>query len=51
MLKNSQGIKIFANSNDSVLENMGLKITLNAGEKKIRQISHLSATGVCGEQT
>lgn len=48
MLKSSQKIKNFANSNDSVLENVGLKMTLDAGgEKKKRQIGHLSATSVC----
>lgn len=49
MLKSSQKIKNFANSNDSVLENVGLKMTLNAGgeKKKKRQIGHLSATSVC----
>lgn len=34
MLKSSQKIKNFANSNDSVLENVGLKMTLNAGGEK-----------------
>lgn len=34
MLKSSQGIKHFASSNDSVLENMELKIALSAGEEE-----------------
>lgn len=34
MLKSTQGIKNFASSDDSILENSGLKIALHAGEEK-----------------
>lgn len=52
MLKSSQKIKNFANSNDSVLENVGLKMTLNAGGEKKKKKGKLATfqqpVFVCG---
>lgn len=45
MLKSSQGIRSFASSNDSVLENTGLKIALNAGEEKTNKTGKLTIFG------